>query len=307
MTFRAYISSVGLVALFFFGAYSISLFTTPLVGAQNEATQVITGFGWSDTIGWISFDCSSGGSCTEGFYAVSVDADTGLVSGFAWSDNIGWISFNAGDLSNCPEVPCEARLRDGALIGWGRALAGGTPQSGGWDGFIRLSGTNPSYGPRLSGDTFSGYAWGSDVVGWVDLSYARLVVAACSDGVDNDNDGVADYPADPGCESRSSNDERDFEEPIQPAGTWSLEIRAEPRLVRPGGITSVVWEGSGVGACLVSGPGLSSNLLASSAEVVITRQSTFSISCRILVDGEPTGTVVTRSVLVNVVPAFEEI
>lgn len=31
--------------------------------------------------------------------------------------------------------------------------------------------------------------------------------AQCSDGVDNDNDGLADYPDDPGCDNRKDNNE----------------------------------------------------------------------------------------------------
>ncbi|MBI2030189.1 hypothetical protein HYT05_01060, partial [Candidatus Kaiserbacteria bacterium] len=59
----------------------------------------------------------------------------------------------------------------GAMTGWFRALANG----GGWDGWISLSGAG--YGPVLStSGTFSGYAWGSTVVGW--LSFAALAPSA---------------------------------------------------------------------------------------------------------------------------------
>lgn len=40
---------------------------------------------------------------------------------------------------------------------------------------------------------------------------------ACNDGQDNDNDGTADYPADPGCSSASDNDEYNAPPPPPPA------------------------------------------------------------------------------------------
>jgi hypothetical protein len=123
----------------------------------------ISGYGWSDTIGWISFN---GGS-----YGLSVEP-SGVISGYAWSDNIGWISANQSDLAGCPSGSCAASMdSDGAITGWLKALSGGTSQSGGWDGFISLSGSG--YGPVKQADgNFSGYAWGDTVVGWVNFSYA---------------------------------------------------------------------------------------------------------------------------------------
>ena len=64
------------------------------------------------------------------------------------------------------------------LVGWLKALSGGSAQSGGWDGWIHLHGTG--YGVELQEDsTFSGYAWGSDVIGWLDFSYAQTTYQPC--------------------------------------------------------------------------------------------------------------------------------
>lgn len=52
----------------------------------------------------------------------------------------------------------------------GGSGGGSDPQAGGWDGWISLSGSSPGYGPTKSGSIFSGYAWGSDVLGWLDFS-----------------------------------------------------------------------------------------------------------------------------------------
>lgn len=65
----------------------------------------LTGYAWSDMIGWISFSCdqsSAGGSDTCGTvdYGVTIDGN-GDFSGFAWNDMIGWISFNCASHSAC--------------------------------------------------------------------------------------------------------------------------------------------------------------------------------------------------------------
>lgn len=151
-----------------------------------DATPIVrlTGYAWSENIGWISFQ--------DGSNPVIVSSD-GFLTGFAWSENIGWIQF--GGLTNLPSAPGntggQARVVESpngsALTGWARAIAGGTLNSGGWDGWISLSGTatngNP-YAAKLRAGTLpavlsvsefstgcaNGCAWGSDVVGWVDFS-----------------------------------------------------------------------------------------------------------------------------------------
>ena len=140
---------------------------------QNDDT-VITGYAWSDTIGWVDLNCANTNSCGVHNFGLAV-AQNGDISGYAWSDNIGWISANDSDLNGCPSGACKARLSGGNLQGWLKVLAGGTSQSGGWDGWISLKGSSPSYGPTLSNGNFSGYAWGDTNVGWVDFSLARTM------------------------------------------------------------------------------------------------------------------------------------
>ena len=46
-----------------------------------------------------------------------------------------------------------------------------------WDGWVSLSGLSTDdspYGPTRTGDTLTGYAWGDDVVGWIDMSGVSL-------------------------------------------------------------------------------------------------------------------------------------
>ena len=106
---------------------------------------------------------------------------SGVITGFAWSDNIGWIQ--AGGLSGFPSgsgtVSGNAQLTSTSNItGWLKALSGGTPpdsQNGGWDGWISLGGTSPAYGITRNSATgdLSGYAWGDTIVGWVSFAFGK--------------------------------------------------------------------------------------------------------------------------------------
>lgn len=152
--------------------FSITLFVALSFGASpvksHTTSSNVSDFAWSSNIGWISFNNISGGSPVP--YGVNIDENTGVFSGYAWSSNIGWIDF--APTSGFPEAPNHgARLElNGNVVGWARALSHG----GGWDGWIKLSdfGASPSYGVSVNHATgvFSGYAWGSDVVGWVDFN-----------------------------------------------------------------------------------------------------------------------------------------
>lgn len=139
----------------------------PQGAASQSSSTPITGYLWSDNIGWISLSGSN--------YGLTIESNNTL-SGYAWSDTIGWISANSSDLTGCPSSPCTARKNGNALNGWLKALAAG----GGWDGFISLSGSSPAYGVSITNGVFSGYAWGSDVVGWVDFQYASALAPSCT-------------------------------------------------------------------------------------------------------------------------------
>jgi|GEM_PF-3245711 len=159
--FKSYKLGIVLISL-----VAIILLTISAVKVLAEDF-TITGYAWSSNIGWISFNGTG--------YGLSV-SNTGTISGYAWSSNIGWISANSSQLTGCPSAPCTATIdSDGQFHGWLRAISGSTAQSGGWDGFISLSGSG--YGPaKQSTGVVSGYAWGSDVVGWVSFSGSNYSV-----------------------------------------------------------------------------------------------------------------------------------
>ncbi|MBI5817346.1 MAG: hypothetical protein HZB09_02875, partial [Candidatus Yonathbacteria bacterium] len=178
--------------------------TTETQTASAGSTDNLSGWMWSSNIGWISFNCTnSGENCGTSNYGVHINESqrfisegTGDFSGSAWSFNIGWISFDRSKTGNPPSNDigsgsgpiAQIDWTTGNVSGWARALSGcqdipGVPvsscsstaagaASGGWDGWIKLGSTSgePNYGVVLNPLTnmFSGYAWGSDVVGWVD-------------------------------------------------------------------------------------------------------------------------------------------
>lgn len=147
-------------------------------------------------IGWISFNCEDTGVCATSDYKVFLDTSNGNLSGYAWanpkdeignSDSFGWISFNSTEYGTCPEGPCQpnVNLTTGEVTGWIRdcsvfqlgcsGLMKGNVSTGGWDGWIRLSGqTSPFAYPGVSYDvstgSFSGFAWGGPSIGWISFN-----------------------------------------------------------------------------------------------------------------------------------------
>jgi hypothetical protein len=167
----------------------------------------LSGWAWSDNIGWISLNCTNTNSCDTVEYGVNLSGSgsTLSASGWAWSDNIGWINFDEVSLTDADkslhgtalayntlnEPYCNGsdpyQTNDSGTIG----SAGGTydcdddANDDGWDGVISLSGSSPNYGPVAdatddTADTWDwnddsfylldGYAWGGTNIGWIKFS-----------------------------------------------------------------------------------------------------------------------------------------
>ena len=60
-------------------------------GVVNDGLGNLSGWGWNDNIGWISFFGVSPD------YSVTFNTSSGFFSGWAWNDVIGWISFNCNN------------------------------------------------------------------------------------------------------------------------------------------------------------------------------------------------------------------
>src|SRR5215213_7443294 len=82
----------------------------------------------------------------------------------------------------------------------------------------RTTCTSPkTYTNLTAGTKYTFKVWATDAAGNIDPTPATRTFTPsgggtppqCSDGLDNDNDGKIDYPADPGCSSSTDNDETD--------------------------------------------------------------------------------------------------
>ncbi|MDD5750689.1 MAG: hypothetical protein PHU56_03525 [Candidatus Pacebacteria bacterium] len=147
--------------------------------AEAGTSQNIIGWAWSGNIGLVSMNSRNCDTDNDGKsegvpsscpaldtpipdYGVNI-ASNGNFSGYAWSNNIGWIRFDpAGPYPASPAYSVKMDTVTGVISGWARALANG----GGWDGWIKLDGLSVN----ASNGNFSGYAWGSDVIGWLSFS-----------------------------------------------------------------------------------------------------------------------------------------
>ncbi|MEK7148416.1 MAG: hypothetical protein AAB770_00695 [Patescibacteria group bacterium] len=170
--------------------------------AEAGVSDNVSGYAWSENIGWISLNNTTDGSAVSYGVNISPMSGIGVFSGNAWNENIGWISFDRIATGNPPSAPfnggggsiAEVDWSTGIVTGWARALSacqnnlvdgsgnctgsGAGDAAGGWDGWIKLSGTWTN-GVAINTATgiFSGFAWGGSdavpgigVVGWVDFA-----------------------------------------------------------------------------------------------------------------------------------------
>jgi len=145
-----------------------------------------------DGNGFVDVNCSGDNMTTIGTpYGVNIPlSGDGNLSGYGWSEHYGWISFEPADVKGCPSGAgtCPARREGGYIIGWARILSIKTEarNSGGWSGWVALSSktlpvTNPpspEFGVTISQSPdengryqLGGYAY-SDELGWIDFSRA---------------------------------------------------------------------------------------------------------------------------------------
>ncbi len=139
---------------------TIFSFQTSFAGQEDK----MNGWAWSSNVGWISFNCTNTDSCGIVNYGVDVDS-FGNLSGYAWSSHVGWINFTGVTYDDS----------DGSLDGDANFVAADFESDGWDDGTLRMSASSPvAYGPVLNDttDTFEGYAWGSEVIGWVQFNTA---------------------------------------------------------------------------------------------------------------------------------------
>ncbi len=95
-------SSIGAIALDCATSPNGDICPSALFGVMQDGSGNLSGFGWNDVAGWVSFNCASEnpplGNCSDQpggvDHKVTVDPVSGFLKGWAWSDSIGWISLN---------------------------------------------------------------------------------------------------------------------------------------------------------------------------------------------------------------------
>ncbi len=156
-------------------------------GSVNDLGQTCTfpqpGTTFCGGLGWtsISSDNSYSGHDPNGtIYGINVPTSDGPVTGEVWNSNVGWINFGPTSgfpTSGCnPSCPTTGVVRNGTnLEGWAQidsiASENLNNNSGGWSGWLKMSGTandGSKYGVMIDSTTgaITGIAW-SEELGWL--------------------------------------------------------------------------------------------------------------------------------------------
>ena len=245
--------------------FSLILASSLIINVSVEAgsSDNVSGYAWSDTIGWVSFNCTDEGDCGASNYGVDVDITNGKLSGYAWSDNVGWISFNRAETgappSNDPcsdgtciakvDQPSKLGIQSVDVLGWGRALtackdslwdivnkrctgAGAGDKSGGWDGWIRFDHNNPPNKSKNvsidSSGNFHNWAWGSDVVGWLSFNSSDPGAGGAAHKVILDLSGINRPPNKPITDSNEAWNNCSVKELSSPIFSWNAFSDPDP-------------------------------------------------------------------------------
>jgi hypothetical protein len=225
---------------------------------------------------------------------------------------LGWIKF--GGLSGFPTgagtQAVNAQFDVNRLIGWARACSatengdctGGLhPDGGGWDGWIYLGETDQGGGAVANDDgLLSGYAWGSDVIGWA--QFLANVTPPCAQMCTD-----ATTLQDPWCRvttcGLSCVDGQCIEAAPEGCLSTSNSSCQQTGLVRQGSNATLYWEiNNVVEGCAITGTNGDSwsdlPSLGNQPTSAIQNQTRYTLTC----DGIPVSTAT-----VNITPSYQEI
>lgn len=221
----------------------VSIWLGLLVGVVYAGD--MSGYAWSSNIGWISFDGTN--------YGVGVDDNTGALSGYAWSPNIGWIAMSGVIIDDSDILNGRARACAGASDSI-TCRGGIAPNTGEWDGWVSFSG--PHYEVKRvvseTGCTLEGWAWGSDVIGWVRFGGTGYDVFTepCS-----------------------------VEPPPDPVGDITCVFNVvPPSLIFPRNQVTLVWTCENAESCILSGIGPVSNV-SGSLLMTLNTTTSYALDC----------------------------
>jgi hypothetical protein len=155
----------------------------------SDQTQTPTNTYGGQGLGYVSLNNVAPDPVLPGTYGVSFDFQTGKFSGYGWSEYGNYVDFAptastpSGSGTNAGpayiDTACLATAGPCSVRGWIRFTQAGMNFLGGWDGWVSLHGTAANgsvYGVMYNptNGQLSGKAWGSDVVGWLDFSNAKI-------------------------------------------------------------------------------------------------------------------------------------
>lgn len=260
----------------------ISIVLFFLLPPTSFGQTAISGWAWSDGIGWISLSCADLGSCGSVSYGLT-KTSANKITGYAWSDHVGWISAMPSDLVGCPSSACEVSVStNGTVSGWMRALNA----QYGWDGWISLNGSG--YGVSSPSAGLGGWAWGDAVIGWVLFAADQ----PCATTAGNFCDGNASKYRSPDCSiaviiadcgvGGCSATTNQCVSPPPPTSTLASGgvLRAIPPLVQPGRTSTISWSVINANSCTVTGNGDSwTGASGSHATSIISEMVIYSLSC----------------------------
>ncbi len=69
----------------------------------------LTGWLWTENVGWISLSCENTGSCGEAAYGVTHDG-SGRLDGYGYAENVGWVAFSCQTQGSCDDTPFRVSI-----------------------------------------------------------------------------------------------------------------------------------------------------------------------------------------------------
>jgi hypothetical protein len=141
--------------------------------------------------------------------------------------------------------------------------------------------------------------------GYARVNGSCVFQTQCSDGIDNDGNGLTDYPDDPGCSSPNDNDET-----IPDA---ELTVTPDKKLVKPGTAVVISWSAAHIvnGSCSLRGDNEDSWTLAAGdggnaggtqPTSKLVAETRYTLTCT----SQKTDSPISASAVVKVVPSFNE-
>lgn len=101
-------SSIGFIALDCATSPNGNVCGTSDFKVLRDGDGNLSGYGWNDNFGWLSF---SGTTTQSQAYGVSVSPSTGDFFGWAWNENVGWFSFNCSDSGAGGCIPADYKVK----------------------------------------------------------------------------------------------------------------------------------------------------------------------------------------------------